>query len=71
MIPCLVRTLSGGFELDDDPARIDRVAVHGYLSGESYWAAVLPRERGISTGCTQSSALRPPDERLMERWPAS
>ena len=44
MISCLVRTLSGGFELDDDPARIDRVAVHRYLSGESYWAAGRPCE---------------------------
>src|SRR5882724_10496822 len=36
--------LSEGFELDDDPARIDRVAVHAYLSGESYWAAGRSRE---------------------------
>ncbi|MEP6892967.1 MAG: GNAT family N-acetyltransferase [Gaiellaceae bacterium] len=28
-----------GYELDDDPDRIDREAVHRYLSGESYWAA--------------------------------
>jgi GNAT superfamily N-acetyltransferase len=40
-----VRTpLSDGYELDDDPARIDRVVVHAYLSGESYWAAGRPRE---------------------------
>jgi hypothetical protein len=57
MIPCLVRTLSGGFELDDDPARIDRVAVHGYLSGESLDRRP-PHERGICTGCTRSSASR-------------
>jgi GNAT superfamily N-acetyltransferase len=37
-------TLSDGHELDDDPARIDREAVHAYLSGESYWAAGRPRE---------------------------
>lgn len=33
------RSLPDGFELDDDPGRIDRAAVHAYLSGESYWAA--------------------------------
>jgi GNAT superfamily N-acetyltransferase len=32
------RSLDGGFELDDDPARIDVAAVHAYLSGDSYWA---------------------------------
>ena len=32
------RDLGGGYELDDDPARVDVVAVHRYLSGESYWA---------------------------------
>ena len=39
MISCLVRTLPDGFELDDDRGRIDRAAVHRYLSEESYWAA--------------------------------
>jgi GNAT superfamily N-acetyltransferase len=33
------RVLDGQYELDDDPVRIDRVVVHAYLSGESYWAA--------------------------------
>ena len=32
------RDLGGGYELDDDPARVDVGAVHRYLSGESYWA---------------------------------
>jgi GNAT superfamily N-acetyltransferase len=32
------RDLGDGYELDDDPARIDRDAVHRYLSEESYWA---------------------------------
>lgn len=36
--------LPGGYELDDDAARIDREAVHAYLGGESYWAAGRPRE---------------------------
>ena len=38
------RALPDGFELDDDPARIDVAAVHRYLSGESYWAAGRPLE---------------------------
>lgn len=38
------RDLSGGFELDDDPARVDVDAVHRYLSEESYWARGRPRE---------------------------
>jgi GNAT superfamily N-acetyltransferase len=36
--------LGDGYELDDDPARIDREAVHRYLSEESYWAKGRPRE---------------------------
>jgi GNAT superfamily N-acetyltransferase len=31
------RDLGDGFELDDDPDRIDVAAVHAYISGESYW----------------------------------
>ena len=38
------RDLGDGYELDDDPARIDREAVHAYLGGESYWAKGRPRE---------------------------
>jgi GNAT superfamily N-acetyltransferase len=32
------REVGGAYELDDDPARIDRDAVHRYLGEESYWA---------------------------------
>jgi GNAT superfamily N-acetyltransferase len=39
------RDLGDGYELDDDPARVDRAAVHAYLGGESYWAAGRTRER--------------------------
>jgi GNAT superfamily N-acetyltransferase len=39
------RDLGDGYELDDDPARIDREAVHRYLSEESYWA--LGRARAV------------------------
>jgi len=38
------RKLPGGYELDDDPGRIDRAAVHAYVGGESYWAKGRPRD---------------------------
>ena len=38
------RDLGDGYELDDDPARIDREAVHRYLSEESYWAKGRSRQ---------------------------
>ena len=38
------RDLGGGYELDDDPSRIDRDAVHRYVSEESYWAKGRSRE---------------------------
>ena len=38
------RDLGDGYELDDDPTRIDRDAVHAYLGGVSYWAKGRPRE---------------------------
>jgi GNAT superfamily N-acetyltransferase len=38
------RELGDGFELDDDPARLDLDAVHAYISGESYWGRGRPRE---------------------------
>jgi GNAT superfamily N-acetyltransferase len=37
------RDLGDGYELDDDAARIDREAVHAYLT-RSYWAEGRPRE---------------------------
>ena len=37
------RELGDGYELDDDPARIDRDAVHAYLA-RSYWAEGRSRE---------------------------
>jgi len=36
------RDLGGGYELDDDRARIDAAAVHRYLAEESYWARGRP-----------------------------
>lgn len=40
-----IRALPGGYELDDDPERIDVDAAFAYLSGESYWAK--GRERAV------------------------
>jgi GNAT superfamily N-acetyltransferase len=38
------RELPGGYELDDDPERVDVDAVHAYIGGESYWAKGRSRE---------------------------
>ena len=38
------RDLDDGYELDDDPARIDRAGVHAYLGSKSYWAKGRSRE---------------------------
>jgi GNAT superfamily N-acetyltransferase len=37
------RVLGDGYEVDDDPARIDREAVHAYLT-TSYWAEGRTRD---------------------------
>jgi GNAT superfamily N-acetyltransferase len=37
------RSLADGFELDDDPGRVDVGEVHRFLSNESYWARGRPR----------------------------
>jgi GNAT superfamily N-acetyltransferase len=45
------RSIAGGVELDDDPARVDVDAVHDYLCNESYWARGRSRdevERSLS-----------------------
>ena len=38
------RGLPGGYELDDDPARVDVDAVHRFLSEEAYWVPGRSRE---------------------------
>ena len=38
------RELPGGFELDDDPRRVDVDAVHDFLANHAYWARGRPRE---------------------------
>ena len=35
----------GDLLISTDPARLDLDVVHGYLSGESYWARGVPRDR--------------------------
>jgi GNAT superfamily N-acetyltransferase len=47
------RELGDGFELDDERSRIDREAVHRYLSGESYWARGRPRH--VQDGLIETS----------------
>lgn len=42
------KKLSGGYELDDDRARLDLDEVHRFISEESYWAA--GRERDVMRG---------------------
>jgi GNAT superfamily N-acetyltransferase len=39
-----VRSLPGGYELDDAKERVDRAEVHRFLSQEAYWAIGRPRE---------------------------
>jgi ribosomal protein S18 acetylase RimI-like enzyme len=38
------RELGDGYELDDDPRRIDRVSVHAWLGEHAYWAKGRSRE---------------------------
>ena len=38
------RALQDGFELDDDPGRVNVDAVHEFIAGESYWGRGRPRE---------------------------
>jgi GNAT superfamily N-acetyltransferase len=47
------RALGDGYELDDDPARIDRQAVHAYLT-RSYWAE--GRSRQVQDALVDSAA---------------
>jgi GNAT superfamily N-acetyltransferase len=39
------RSLPGGFELDDDPRRLDVEAIHSFISEQSYWARGRSRAR--------------------------
>jgi len=41
------RALADGYELDDDPARVDIDAVHAFLANDSYWARGRTRARQV------------------------
>jgi GNAT superfamily N-acetyltransferase len=57
------RELPGGYELDDDPARIDLDTVHAYIRDVSYWAKGRPREKMQSAiaGSARVVGLYAPD----------
>jgi ribosomal protein S18 acetylase RimI-like enzyme len=38
------RDLGDGYELDDDPDRVDVDAIHDFLSNHAYWSLGRPRE---------------------------
>jgi GNAT superfamily N-acetyltransferase len=42
------RELPGGFELDDDPQRVDEEAVYEFLSTQAYWAESRSRATIVS-----------------------
>jgi ribosomal protein S18 acetylase RimI-like enzyme len=48
------RELGDGFELDDDPGRVDLAAVHAFISKESYWGS--GRARGLVERAIEGSA---------------
>jgi GNAT superfamily N-acetyltransferase len=60
------QALRQGYELDDDAARIDRDAVHRYISGESYWGKGRPREamEGLIARAARNVGLYAPDGSL-------
>jgi len=39
-----IETTHGAYRLSDDPARFDIDRGYGWISGESYWAAGIPRQ---------------------------
>ena len=57
------RELPHGYELDDDTARIDRAAVHRFISEQSYWAKERSREvmDGLIDRAARNVGLFAPD----------
>ena len=56
------RELDGGYELDDDPARVDVDAVHRFLAEEAYWVPGRSRdvvERLVRTSTRIVAAYAP------------
>lgn len=39
-----MQLFSDGYEISDDPARLDIGLIHGFLSGEAYWSRGVPRD---------------------------
>lgn len=60
------RALPDGFELDDDPSRVDIEAVHAFISGESYWGRgrTIELTRATITGSTRVLGLYRDGEQL-------
>ena len=60
------RPLGRGYELDDDGARIDRRAVHRFISEDSYWAKGRERETmdGLIERAARNVGLYAPDGSL-------
>ena len=48
------KTIRDGYELDDETTRIDREAVHRFISEESYWG--FRRERAVMDGLIDRAA---------------
>ena len=59
--------LAHGYELDDDTARIDRDAVHRFISEDSYWAKGRTRETtdGLIERAARNVGLYAPDGSLV------
>jgi GNAT superfamily N-acetyltransferase len=36
--------MNGGYEIDDDPRRLDVDALHAFLARDAYWSAGIPRD---------------------------
>jgi GNAT superfamily N-acetyltransferase len=45
----MITPLREGYELDDDPARLDVDAIHQFISELSYWGRGRTRERVVAT----------------------
>jgi len=43
-VPRVEDSFDDGYLISDDPARLDRDVVHGWLAGESYWTKGIPRD---------------------------
>ena len=61
------KQLPHGYELDDDTARIDREAVHRFISEESYWAFRRGRDvmDGLFDRAARNVGLYAPDGSLV------